>query len=126
MENLTKEQLRAQLVKIEQQERKELIKNEYHNFKKLEGTFWKTRNSYGDGKKWWYYTKITQIKPAHIYENSNGVTSRFIGYTFQTCTYKILTVEKEKTGYIHSLGKQISKAEFNAAWKKAMDGLTTL
>ena len=128
MENLTKEQLRAELAKIEQQERKDLIKNEYPNFKKLEGTFWKTRNGYGGGtKKWWYYTKITKIKPSDVYDTcGNGITSTFEGYTFQTCTYNTFTVEQEKRGYIHSLGEQISESEFNAAWNKAMDELNKL
>ena len=74
----------------------------------------------------WYYTKITKITPPDVYQIANGVSCRYKGYSFQTCTYKNFTVEKECSGYVHSLGQQITEAEFNAAWNKAMDSLNAL
>lgn len=127
----TKEQLQKQLNAIAKQEEKELIEKHYPEFKKLEGTFYKTRNNYSCPEKpsdyWFLYTKITEIKPDDVYDTrGNGVACHFKGWSFQTCKYSNFSVEQEKRGYVHSLGKQITEQEFIEAWNKAMSALDKL
>lgn len=127
----TKEQLQKQLNAIAKQEEKELIEKHYPEFKKLEGTFYKTRNNYSCPEKpsdyWWLYTKITEIKPDDVYDTRyNGVACHFKGWSFQTCKNGNFSVEQEKIGYVHSLGKQITEQEFVEAWNKAMSNLDKL
>jgi hypothetical protein len=127
----TKEQLQKQLNAIAKQEEKEMIEKHYPEFKKLEGTFYKTRNSYGVPKKpsdWWFaYTKITEIKPGDVYDTRGiGVACHFKGWSFQTCNRGKFSVEQEKLSYVHSLGNQITEKEFIEAWNKAMSNLDKL
>lgn len=129
--NPTKEQLQKQLAAIAKQEKEQIIKKYYPEFKKLEGTFYKTRNNYSCPEKpsdyWWVYTKITKIDPKDVYDTrGNGVTSHYTGWSFQTCKYGNFSVEKEKRSYVHSLGKKITEQEFIDAWNKAMSNLDSL
>lgn len=128
---ITKEQLQKQINAITAQEEKEMIEKHYPKFKKLEGTFYKQKDNYSCHNKasdyWFSYTKVTKIKPTDIYDTKgNGITSRFEGYAFRTDKYGTFSVNKEKIGYVHSLGIQISEQEFNQAWNKAMQNLNKL
>lgn len=128
---LTKEQLKKQLNYITKKEEKEMIEKHYPEFKKLEGTCYKTKNTYGCPKKpsdyWFLYTKITKIKREDVYDTiGNGVTCRFKGWSFQNSKYNNFSVELKKTGYVHSLGKQITEEEFIEAWNRAMSKLDKL
>jgi hypothetical protein len=127
----TKEQLQKQLNAIAKQEEKDIIAKYYPEFKKLEGTFYKVKTSYSCPTKpsdyWWIYTKVTEIKPDDVYNtNGNGVTCHFKGWSFQNCRDGNFSVEQEKIGYVHSLGKQITQQEFIQAWNNAMANLDKL
>lgn len=120
--NLTKEQLREQLNKIEEQEEKEMIKERYPEFKKLEGKYFKYLNSYGsDYKKWGVYTKVIEIKPSDLYNVGRGVDCHFTGFSFEFDKIGLITIENIKRGHTHLLGDEISEAEFNAAWNEIAD-----
>lgn len=126
-----KKELEKQLKIIAKKEEMEMIEKHYPEFKKMEGTFHKRRCNYSLAKipsdYWWLYTKVTEIKPEHVYDTfGNGVSCNFIGWTFQTCKYGNFSVEREEKGYLHSLGQQITEEEFNEAWNKAMEQLDKL
>lgn len=125
---LTKEQLEKQLNAIIERQNREIIKKHYPILKKLEGTFWKTRNSASLPKipsdYWFIYTKIVEIKPNYVYDTrGNGVTCGFDGWSFQTTKYADFEVQQEKKSYAHLLGERITEQEFNDAWNKAMGNL---
>jgi hypothetical protein len=129
--NSTKEQLQKKLNAIAKKEEKEMIEKHYPEFKKLEGKFFKKRNNYSLPKKpsdyWFYYTKVTQIKPEYVYDTrGNGANCFFKGYSFQTCKLGNTTIEKIDTGYVSSLGVEITEKEFNEAWNKLMSSLDKL
>ncbi len=122
-----KEQLQAQLNAIVKEERKLLIEKHYPKFKKLAGKCFKFMNSYGNGTSWPAYTKVIKIAPEDLYVNGNKeVLAHYQGWCFQSCSNNIFTVEKKECGYVHGLGKEITEAEFNAAWNKAMASLDSL
>jgi len=129
--NPIKEQLQKQLNAIAKQEEKELIAKHYPEFKKLEGKYFKYKNSYSCPEKpsdyWFLYTKITEIKPDDVYNTrGNGVACHFKGWSFQTDKYANISVEKKKTGYVHSLGQEITENEFHSAWDKIIEALNNL
>jgi len=128
---LSKEQLQKQLDEIAKKEEQEMIETHYPKFKKFEGKFFKTSNCYSCPEKpsdyWWLYTKITEIKPKDIYNTrGNGVASHYTGWSFQVDKYGQISIEREKSGYIHSLGQEITEKEFNAAWDKMIDKINAL
>lgn len=120
-----KEELQKQLRAIAKQEEKELIAKHYPEFKKLVGKFFKIRNTYGSNcKGWWLYRQVTEIKPPHVYDTRvNGVACLYNGWSFETCTYKHTRIEKIKQGYVHSLGKEITKQEFLTAYNKMLKSI---
>lgn len=127
----TKRELQQQLKAIVEQEHKEMIEKYYPEFKKYEGRFFKVRNNYSRPEKpsdyWWLYKKVVEIKPNNIYDTgSNGVACHYSGWSFETDSYGTFTVSQRNMGYLHSLGEEITEAEFNAAWNKAMDRLDNL
>lgn len=127
----TKEQLQKQLDAIAKQEQKEMIEKHYPEFKDFEGRHFKTKNNYSSPEKpsdyWWLYTKVLTIKPEDIYDTGiNGIASHFKGYSFQTTKYGNVEIEKNKQGYIHSLGQEITEKEFIEAWNKLMSTLDNL
>lgn len=126
----TKELLQKQLNDLAEQERKEMIKAYYPQFKGLIGKFFKTKNSYSLPKKpsdyWFIYTKITDIKKGDLYDTGNGVLSEFRGFDFQTDMYGDITINKSRKGCVHSLGDEITEQEFNEAWNKMIDSLNKL
>lgn len=123
-----KMQLQRELIMIEKNEEKELREKHYPLIKeKYEGTFFKCPNSYNGNNRWNIYTKVTEIKPKDIYDtNGNGVTSHYTGYSFQTDCYNKIQIDRKATGYVHSLGKEISEAEFNEAWNKMIEQMNAL
>lgn len=131
MKNVTKEELQKQLNKIAIAEEKEMIAKHYPEFKKFEGRYFKQRNNYSCPKKpsdyWFMYTKITEINPKDVYDTrGNGVACYFKGWTFQTCRDGHISINKEKHGYIHGLGKEITEKEFNDAWNTMIDKINSL
>jgi len=122
-----KEQLQKQLNVIAERERKEFIKKHYPEFKKLEGKYFKYRNSYGHGTGWWLYKTVTEIKESDVYDTgSNGPACRYKGWSFEICSNGHISIETIKSGYTHSLETEITKKEFNAAWNKMIDKLNNL
>jgi hypothetical protein len=124
---LPKEELQRQLKLIHKKEDKEFVQLHYPEFKKLEGKYFKKRNSYGSGKNWWMYIKIVSIKETDVYSGSGGIAlSHYRGYSFQICSSGNISVEKINHGYAHDLGKEITKKEFDAAWSGMMKQATNL
>ena len=92
--------------------------------KKYEGKYFRHRNGYNEKDRWWRYIKVTQIKPSDIYDTKgNGITSHYHGWYFETTTEGMFIVSKEKYGYIHLLGTEISKKEFYSAYNSAIKKL---
>src|SRR3972149_134053 len=70
--------------------------------KKYLGKYFKTKNSYGDGKIWYIYTIVDSIE----FPNS------FKGRTFQTTSDGKRDFDFKHDGYLSSLGKQIKKEDY--------------
>lgn len=123
-----KEELQNELNKIATIEEQEIINTHYPSMKKkYEGKYFKCRNSYNQKERWWLYIKVTGIKPEDVYDTKgNGITSHYSGFKFETDSYGQVTIEKEKYGYVHSLGQQITKREFDAAWKKTLKNINAI
>jgi hypothetical protein len=128
----SKEKIEKQLDKILKDENREMIKLNYPTFKKLEGKCFKTKNFFSCPTRpsdyWWLYTKVLSIKPSDIYDtkSTNGITAHFTGYSFQTTKYGNVDIEKNKSGYVHSLDQEITEKEFNTAWNKMMEEIGKL
>lgn len=123
-----KQELQKELNKLQIIEEQEVINQYYPAIrKKYEGKCFKYQNRYSTDDSWWLYFKVLEIKPEDVYDtNGNGVTSHFRGWSFQTDIHGMITIEQEKNGYVHSLGKQISEAEFNRAYNKMIEKMNTL
>lgn len=116
---LTKEQLQKQLEKIQVQESKGFADKHYPAFQQFIGKCFKYRNSFSADKKWWLYIKVTDIKKSSVYAIHDGSPScRYNGFSFQVDWYGNISIEKEKSGYFHSLGKEISQVEFTREFNK--------
>lgn len=117
-----KEQLKKQLQKIKDLERKELIEKHYPTFKKLEGNCYKKKNHCGSPKKpsdyWYEYTKVLEIKEEDIFYDiiDNKVLSRFIGVSFDIDKFGI----RQENSYVHLFGKKITEKEFNKAFNNQL------
>lgn len=115
-----KEQLKKQLQKIKDLERKKLIEKHYHVFKKLEGNCYKKKNHCGSPKKpsdyWYEYTKVLEIKEEDIFYDiiDNKVLSRFRGVSFDKFGIR------QEDSYVHLLGKKITEKEFNKTFNKQL------
>lgn len=127
---MNKKELLAALAEIEKKEREQMLENYYPEFKKLEGRFFKKQNNYSCPEKksdyWWLYTKVVSVKPQDVYLSGSGVASHFSGWTFQTCKYKNVTIEKNAKGYVQNLGDEITEKEFNKAWNDMLLSLAKL
>ena len=124
---LPKKELQRQLNEIAEKELKDLIDKHYPKFKELEGKYFKSTNSYGGGKSWWVYTKITSIKREDVYDTrGNGPACHFTGWSFQTDSYGKIEVETQTKGHIHYIGNQITEVEFKSAWKKVIEKIESL
>lgn len=123
-----KKELETELIKINTIQEQGIINQHYPLFKKkYEGKYFKRSNGYNDKERWWMYTKVVEIKPDDVYDTKgNGVASHYTGWTFQTASNDEITISKEERGYVQSLGYQISKAEFTAAWNKMIDKLNAM
>lgn len=126
--SVLEEKLKKQLQEIAEEKLNKVIKDNYPIFKeKYEGKFFKIENSYSSIEKWWLYTKVTEIKPSHIYIGyKDAVLCNFDGFSFQTNVDKVITIESNKFGFTHSLGKEISEKEYNDAWNKMIDNINKL
>ena len=123
----TADQLRNQLAAIIKKEAKDFSEKHYPHFKKFQGAFFKHNDTYGRGSTWHVYVAVTRIKMDDVYDTvGNGPASHYRGWSFQTTPDGHVHIEKNTTGYIHSLGKQISKREFMSAWKKMQKTISRL
>lgn len=127
--NLTKEELLKELSLIKVHEHEEMIKTHYPKFKKMEGKFYKKKNSYGGDKpsqSWWLYTRIDTITEDDVYSTSSDlVSSRFAGLQFQVDRDKHVYIEPIKSGYVHLLGVEISEKEYIESWNKMIDHINS-
>jgi hypothetical protein len=127
MKTQSKEELQKQLAKIQEQERKEFTNKHWPEFQKLIGKCFRYRNSYGTGKDWWLYIKVTNINKSSIYPVHGGSPSaRYDGFSFQVDYYGNIQIEKERNGYVHSLGKEITQAEFTKAFNSVKKKINSL
>ncbi len=87
--------------------------------KKYEGTYWKYKNSYSCPENpsdyWFLYKKVIQVKDLTWLKTLE----------FQTDKYGTLEI-KENSSSVELLQTKITKKEFDAAYKKAMNKLTKL
>jgi hypothetical protein len=85
---LTKEELQKQLNQIRIEEEKNLIEENYPQFKKYEGRYYKIENTYGGKqfKKWGVFTKVIAVKPEYVYNSGDNILCRCDTFSFQTCT----------------------------------------
>ena len=116
---LPKEELLRQLALANKKEEREMRDLYFPKFKKLEGTCYKTRNSFGGNRRpWWLYIKILSIKRNDLYLSygkDKQVLSYYSGVSFEACSDGSIRIENRRTGYVHSLDKRISESEFNKA-----------
>ncbi len=123
-----KAQLQKELTAIEKEEAKSVVQENYPRIKnKYEGKFFKIDNGYSNNERWWLYIKVVQIKPEDVYDTKgNGITSHFSGWSFQTDTYEQVTIEQVRRGYIHHVGKEITKSQFYKEFNKVLSKLQKL
>ena len=104
-----------------------LISQHFEEFKKLEGKYFKFRNSYGGNqKKWWQYLKVQSIKKEDLYVSGEKVFSHFTGMTFELTSNDIAEIKINHKGYAHALDSytEISEAEFNKQLKSLIGKIT--
>ena len=127
---MRKEQLLKELKAIEEAERQKMISENYEEFKKLEGKCFKFRNNYSCPEKksdyWWMYKQVIAIPEDGIYQTSTGVSCHLKCWTFQTDKYGASTINPDDTTYAHSLGEEITKEEFDAAFEKMIKAILNL
>ena len=120
---MTKEELRKKLNEIEETEHNELIDANYPKFEKLIGKCFKYKNSYScpdtENDYWYIYTKVTSIEKSDLYVSGENVLSNFKGVSFQKCKYGIITIESNKSTYVHCIGEEIPEEEYDKA-KRAL------
>lgn len=107
-----KEELQRQLDEITLKEDNEMIDKAYPALKEYEGKYFKVKNSYGNGKDWWIYIKVTSVERSDMYVSGEKVLSNYTGVHFQTDVAGRIHVELNYRGYIHSLEKEISEKVF--------------
>jgi hypothetical protein len=78
--------------------------------KKYKGKYFKTTNQHSDGKPWWLYFHVTGI--------INRDSAK--GWSFQYASDDKLTIEQRGFIFWSCLEKQITKREFDAAYKAAL------
>ena len=128
---MKKEELLSQLKAIEEKERSEAIDAAYLEYKKLEGKFYKEQNYFSYPKKksddWWIYIKVCKVEKDDVYFATNNVIlAKVKCLCFQTDKYGTITIETKKNIYGQSLGKEITKKEFDEAFlamSKTISGL---
>lgn len=128
---MKKEELLSQLKFIEEKERRETIDAAYPDYKKLEGKYYKEKNYFSCPKKksdyWWMYIKVCKVEKDNLYLAINNVVlAKVECLRFQTDNYGTITIETKKNIYGNSLGKEITKKEFDKAFlamTKTISGL---
>lgn len=120
---MNKEELQKKLNAIKEREWLKTVRINYPKFKKLEGKYFKTRNSYGSDEKWWLYKKVTRINKSDLYMGAEEVLCYYHGWQFQICSHGQFRVEQVKHGYVHCLDIEISEKEFNNAYNKSIEWL---
>lgn len=114
------QELREKQNKEQNKQAKELIP-QYK--KEWLGRCFKYRNSYGGGESnWWLYAKITKIEGVN-FMCSNGVEPNFYCFTFQKTSMNIIEIQPKQFKYRLNDWVEISKREFNTAYKKLLKEL---
>lgn len=123
-----KEELKKELNAIAEKEIIELRRVHYPAIKeKYEGKYFKSSNGYNKKQRWYDYTKVTEIKPKDVYDTGgNGITSHFKGWTFRVTSSKEIEISPVNSGYVHSLGREITEEEFNEKWNEMVDKINSL
>lgn len=109
-----------------------LIAENYELFKRqFEGKFFKLRNNYScpETKEdyWFLYTHITSITEESLYASCDGrVLCHCNGWSFQTDKYGNISISKVENGYTHSVGKEITKKEFDSAYELMLSKIQQL
>jgi hypothetical protein len=88
--------------------------------KKYEGKYFKCRNSYScpkdDSERWWMYMKIEKVDQLH----------QMSGCTFQTDMYGRVIMEQKPSLSEAVCEIEITKKEFDAAYKKILKRIGTI
>lgn len=118
----TKEQLQKELNRIIEREHKDAVEKEFPKLKNMEGKFFKVRNSYGHGKNWTLYSMVKKVRKQDLYRTASGISAQVKMFCFETDCYGKIFISTEN-GYIHAVGKEISKAEFYEAYRVMMNSI---
>src|SRR5690606_5369096 len=122
---------------IERKEEARRIEAAYPKLKKVEGKYFKFKNSYSlpetPSDYWWLFIKVTEVRKEDLYIGwDEEVMGKFRGWSF--CTDKYSTIEismddqMSSFRYLHFLDdcKEITEDEFNREWNKMVDKLDKL
>jgi hypothetical protein len=123
-------ELLKQLKAIEEKEFNEIIEANYPEFKKLEGKYFKYKNCYSCPQKksdyWWLYSKVVTVEKENLYKSGENVLATCTCWGFQTDKNGMININPIYETYTHSLGVEISKSEFEKAWKATLNELSLL
>ncbi len=103
-------EIRKQISKIEREEKLPSIK------KKYEGKYFKVQNCYSGDTYWPLYQKVEKVDDVRWFK----------GWSFQTDSYGKISIEKEKSMTINSIGTEITKKQFDAAYKTILNRIHKL
>ncbi len=87
------------------------------------GRYFKQSYSHDGKKKWWVYKQVISMKNTDVYPVQDGPTALCGIWGFQTDLAGDIRIIRKETTYLHSLGTQIDKAEFNEAYNKMIDNI---
>lgn len=119
-----KEELLKELAEIEEAEKQFRVK-----YKSLVGKYFKYRNCYScpknDSDYWYSYYRITSITPNDIIFNGNGISCRCTTLFFEEDKNGVINFDPSHVTFIDIL-EEISKAEYENAFKLIMNKLTNM
>lgn len=119
-----KEELLKELAEIEEAEKQFTVK-----YKSFVGKYFKYRNCYPYSKNdydyWYSYYRITSITPNDIICNGNGISCRCTTLFFEEDKDGVIKFDPSHMTFIDVL-EEISKAEYENAFKLIMNKLTNM
>jgi hypothetical protein len=110
-------ELQEQKKKIEKQFRQQGIKIGYPELKQAEGKFYRRICS---GVKTYFQVKKVIKNSVYFVESENMFTVNIIALSF-TITSNSLVIDKKQQDWLHNIGKPITKRQFIAAYRKAIN-----
>lgn len=115
---IKKDELKQQIADLSDEEYDILLEENYPEFKKLEGNFYKRKNSSGgsDPKEWFLYYRLDEVIKESIHESSWGAVFRFKGICFENRYNDSIVIEPYFEGYFDEKDFiKIGVVEYNLA-----------